>query len=365
MTTDEITTTASPTRNGSPQPAPAVGEGQPTLDAPALAPLCQLRIEIHDLQTVLQSVDRGQVKLASYADYIAKTRKDVARLFKEIEPNEAVLHLRNLWEQMSANPILANPAGTLEPDQQQHHLDMLNRQIQQCIYLIGTLTIPRRVNALLAEARPGYYIPFHMAFEDDVPDKGDRERILQQMALTPRAVKGGIIDLPSGLIYRYAEQRRERIWSQSLVLLTFLLCTAGVIAVCFIPIGQGAQTWDIGTMLTAWAAVLMGMITHVGIGKVKRSQTRGGLPPILAIGELPLMISAKGGQIMLRLLLALISLLALSFAMGESQDIAISAFLLGYSLDSFTEMFGTNVAQRAEIQFGDLAKRFGGMGGVA
>lgn len=41
---------------------------------------------------------------------------------------------------------------------------------------------------------PGYYMPFHEVFADDLPNPEDRDRLLKMIALTPRLTPGGFVD---------------------------------------------------------------------------------------------------------------------------------------------------------------------------
>ena len=322
--------------------------------------LRELRAEIQDLQSVLEGVRKGEATIKAYGGYIATTIHDIHDLMADIHDGDTIRHLQNLWEQMLANPILTNPDVELEAQEQLHCLNILDSQIRKMIFVLGFLTIPARVNSWLSVARPGYYIPFHLVFEDELPDHESRVRVLNYLAWSPKTIKGGIVDPANGLIYRYADSPRARRASFLLLAFVFVLCTAVVVGVCYVPLpGWPIQANDVYRFVSAWAAILIGIVAHIGVSTIKETQSRGGLPPIVAVGDFPLIISAKSGQILLKLLLTLIGFFGLAFLGGVNNLKLLNAFLVGYSLDSFLELFGTSIEQRASAQVATLKQQLG------
>lgn len=328
------------------------------LTAQQLTKLRELRAEVQDLQSVLDSVRRGESTLKTYAVYVKKTVKDINQLIPAVREGDAVRHLLNSWEQMSANPLLLTPDADFPAQEQLHYLDMLAGQIRKIVFLIGFLTIPTRVNDWLRQARPGYYIPFHLVFDDELPIQEERVKVLNYLAWSPEAIRGGIIDVANGLIYRYADEPKARRRSFWLLLLALLLCAGIVAGACYVP----AEGWPVRPIhlynfLAGWSAVLVGVVVHIGVGSVKRTQAQGGLPPIIAVGDFFMVVNARAGQILLKLLLALIGFFGLVFASGVNSITPLNAFLLGYSLDSFMEVFGSSIEQRASAQVATLKKQ--------
>lgn len=325
-----------------------------------LARLRELRAEAQDLQSALDSVRRGETTIKHYAAYIRKTVLDIQELLAVIRDGDTIRHLQNCWEQMMVNPLLATPDVACEAQQQLHYLDMLDGQLRRIVFLTGYLTIPERVNQWLAQARPGYYIPFHLVFDDELPLREDRVRVLNYLAWSPQAIRGGIVDAANGLIYRYAEQRRSRVYSFLQIIFAFLICTGVVIGACYVRVpGWPIQSTQLYSFLVGWGAVLAGIVTHIAVSGVKRAQGEGGLPPVIAVGDLSLIINARVGHILLKLLLALIGFFGVVFASGANGVTLLNTFLLGYSLDSFIELFSASVEQRATAQVAALKKQLG------
>src|SRR5215213_6637 len=150
--------------------------------------LYALRSEVQNLATILTSIRQGDADLKTYASYIKQTVTDISSIMTNpalVSDNDAIQNLHNLWQQMQVNPLLIDPAAEVEPQMQLHLLTLLASQIQRIVFIVGTLTIPARVNQWLKEARPGYYIPFHDVFDDELPELEERQKVLNYLAWSP------------------------------------------------------------------------------------------------------------------------------------------------------------------------------------
>jgi hypothetical protein len=112
-------------------------------------------------------------------------------------------------------------------------------------------------------------------------------------------------------------------------------------------------------MLGLWVALLSGVVVHVAVATGKRLQSQSELPPVLPVGDIPRMMSAKFGQIAFKLLLAVIGLYGSIFISGFGSVTTFQAFLTGYSLDSVVELFGASMEQRATAQITTLKQQLG------
>jgi hypothetical protein len=303
----------------------------------------------------------GETSLALFADYINKTVLDVDELVSGLTDGDTARHILNAWEQMQVNPLLRAPDGDHEAQAQLHYLNLLNEQIDKIVFWCGTLTIPERLAAWLDTQRPGYYVPFNQVFEDELPNPEDRLRLLESLALAPKLLRNGFVDLEAGLVYRYSEKKLERLRSFAYLILAALLFTGIVVGAC-LPAWPGwpLERENLAALLVGWVALLVGVIVHNGVGSVKRSRARGGLPVVVAPSEWQIIINAKAGQMILKLFIALIGLFALVFSSGIDQVTLFNSFLVGYSLDSFVEMFGASMEQRAGAQLSAMQQKLGG-----
>jgi hypothetical protein len=351
-----------------PAAAPPMGGGSRPAAADAwFRRLRALRVEAQDLRAVLAVVRRGDAPLARYVEYIGKTCADVDELVAGLEDDDdCIRHVRNAWELMRTCAVMRAPDQVLDPQLQMQLLNLLDAQARRIVYWTSYRTIPNRLLQWLREAQPGYAIPFHAVFEDEVPDAEDRQKILNHLACTPEALKdvGGLVDPESGLVYRYHPSARRRAGSAATLALVLASLTAVVAFAGPALAPPGQTTWTARVLLFGWAGVLVGTLTHVAVAAAKRLRTQGASPAVLPVGRLMLLLNAKEGMILLRSGLALLGFFALAFATtmpdpAHFGTFLLNCFLVGYSLDSVVELFGAGMDQRAAALQAGLKARLG------
>ena len=325
-----------------------------------LKQLGELRAVLQDLQAVLENVRKGDAVIQTYAGYIKQTMEDVTKRLREIQDGDSILHLHNIWKQINACPLLRHPQSAFSAQEQLHYLNTLDAQFRRIVLQIGVLTIPQRVEEWLKTSHAGYYIPFHSVFDDELPVFEDRVRILNYLAWSPKTIKGGLVDPTNGLIYRYSQHWWKIVLSFMLLLVALAAAIGIIIGACYLPIaGWSLQPKYLSSLLVGWGAVLVGIVVHTGVATAKRTQVQGSGPPVIAIGDLPLLINAKIGRILLKLLLALVGFFGLVFSTGVGNVTPLTTFLVGYSLDSVVEVFGSSIEQQAAAQVGTLKQMLG------
>ena len=368
-----------PTTNGKPtgrvpREARTIAPDGATLTRDQLRRLRELRAVVLDLQSFLDGIRSGAMQLATYEDYVQKKKADLEQLMDSIPPDsfdaeaaDAIFHLHNLWDQMRANPLLLNPgtfgasgASSIAQDQLRD-LNLLDAACEGMLFQVGLLTIPDRLNEWLRLGRPGYYVPFHEVFAPELPDYDDRVRVLRHLAWSPRVIRQGLVDVSTGLIYRYSGNGLVRWLSVVEILLAVVLATGLVYLSTHLPNIDG---WPLKaeqtiTMMSAWAALFIGVVVHVCITTAKRMQDQTELPPALPVGDLARLADAKLGPTLLKVALALIGLFGLVLTAGIAQATPLQAFLAGYSLDSVVELFGASAERRASTQIAGLRQQLG------
>ena len=335
--------------------------------------LREIQAELEDLQTILASIRSGKSIIPTYAEYIETTKTNLRELLAFVNSTElpyevqnnlhTLRHLNNAWEQMQVSPLVDNPGASYDIQQQLHYLDLLAGQIDTFNSQINLLTVPHQINEWLRITSPGYYIPFHEVFAGDVQNSEERDRLLKYIALTPNLTPGGYVDTESGRIYRYSTNRWRRMLSLAMLLGALGLATGIVAASCYLPVPDWPLTPnDLPRMLVAWAAVLIGMGVHIIVGNAKRSKTQNGMPSMLM--NLILIIDARFGEIAMKFILGLIGLFGLVIISTSgipqlgflnqvstlTQVTPLNAFLVGYSLDSILELFGTNLEGTSQVK---------------
>lgn len=335
-------------------PSGTPGEGEGPADEAWLALLRRLRAEVQDLRGVIALVQAGTSTLQAQNAYLTKTKTDLEQIHRQLaenpDGNDTVHHLLNMLEQMEHNPLFSPPEEELSGQAQTHATTLLLADIRRIERLVGLLTIPTRLNEWLEKSRPGYYIPFHLVFKDEIPNEDDRRTVLNHLAWSPEVVKNGIVDVTNGLVFRYAEEstvRRRSLGWLALGILLSLLVVVGAAYVLFPTLSLPERADQAAAFVIGWLSVVVGVVAHIGVEGAKRErQTR--LPTILAVTDLRKIIDARLGQILWKLLLVLIGFFAVAFAIDPGSVSPANGFLVGYSLDSIVGVFGASIETKVK-----------------
>jgi hypothetical protein len=201
-------------------------------------------------------------------------------------------------------------------------------------------------------------IPFHCAFDEDLPSFDDQVRVLKSLTWQPKVIEAGGVNPTNGLIYRYSVSFWWRAFS---VLVIIAVLSAIILGLSWRESVLKQYIGDLNTegpsYLILWGALLGGMIFHIAVATQKCLQTQLDSPPIFAFYRFLPLLNAHLGLYLFKLLLSLIGFFGL--VMGLATTTSFNAFLVGYSLNSIVELFGTSVAQRATVQTAVLNKQLG------
>jgi hypothetical protein len=329
-------------------------------------PLRSLRAEIQDLQQLLTCVGQGEITLDNSADYITKTMNDISIIMQTIKEedyplfNDQIRHLFNLWEKIDFCVLLKHPKGTYSAQEQTKYLNTLDKIFRDFVFNIGWITIPSRIQDWEELSKPGFYLPFHDLFADELPDPADRAKFLNALYYQPELIKGMLVEPDTGLLYRYSLVLKQRIINYLILFASVIAAIGILIGFVYIPIdGWLLKPADLGMILIGWLAVDVGLVVHVAVGITKKTQTQNNRPPIMAISQIPLLLDAKLGLVLFKILLTLIGFLGLVFATNKLQASILNSFLVGYSLDSVVELFSSSIEQKANAQLSTLKEQLG------
>lgn len=340
-----------------------------------LQKLRNISAEVQDLRSVLQRIRKGEVPLARFKDYILMTCTQIDGLIDSIESeDDCIRHVHNAWEQMKTCRLVREPGLEFKPEDQMRLLTLLDEQCRRIIYWTGYRTIPDRLKSWLIYMKPGYALPFHSLFEDEMPDAEDRQKVLNQLAWTPGFLDkhGGIVDPESGLVfcYHYHDRVVRRFMALAWVLIAVLFATAGVWAVTQMPpleaLDPRVQARNTAIVLQAWGALVVGTLVHIAVGAAKRMREQGANGTVLPVSRFLIMLNARLGFVLIKVFMALIGLFALVYTSNlkdfteDVSPLLFNAFLVGYSLDSVIELFGAGMDQRAGAHQAMLKKQLGG-----
>jgi hypothetical protein len=242
---------------------------------------------------------------------------------------DKVVTIENAWERT----VLAWPQAGHSGGQIVQRAEKADRQLNALVRQCGLLTIPDRANIHLRELPVGQPLDFHLTFQDELPLLEDRQEILAHIAAHPKAVEG-VVDFAHGLIYRTSPHVYRQLLSLCWILLlpvvggvALLLATRPAIAVLEPPF-----TAYLPVYLLLWG----GGVAHVLVDIVKQERSGQGA---LALSGRWLWLHAKEASLMMGGLYLVIGFIGL-LAWNHWQPIdGLTAFTVGYSIDSFVDIF--------------------------
>lgn len=331
----------------------------PVQDKEILKNLNILRREAHDLQRMLMLANQDENVLKENLHYIEKTVSDLKKVMEQIpdaDPHgnnvhhDAYRHLNNLWEQFCMSPLL-DAAKINDPNTKftGAQFAFLDESLRRLIYQVSVLIVPTELMDWLGNSRSGYYIPFHEFYADRMPAYEDRVALLKHLKWSPKLLNGGLVDEQNGYILRYSTRVSERRTTFIVVMMVLLLASLLVAAIPSLAEADSPVKDEGALLFLGWLSTLAGVIVHVAVGMAKREA-----PPIIALGELHLLINARAGNIILNILMALFAYLGFIATTGLENLTLLSAFLVGYSLDSFVGLItdkisGLSASQQAKF----------------
>lgn len=307
--------------------------------------------EIRGLQQILRPIAEGRTTLDRAADHIERVVPRVTNALEKIDPRkpgeaEAVAQARIQWEIARVSPVLARPHDALGADVLLPEVAHVLDHTDEMLFVLARVTVPPRVKRWLSGTVPHHYVPFHDVFEDELPRRDQRERLLHYMAHNAAGLDNGIISPNAGLIYRHSGGHVLRSWATVLL----LAALAGAIGFLLLHGSVPFVGWELAFLLPRdpagqatlyllpWLGILGGVAIHAIVEAEKRSLNKG-RPPLFSFALFPRWIDALAGVIIYRGLLSLVALVGM-FAFPADAATPLTAFFVGYSLDSFVGLFG-------------------------
>lgn len=273
------------------------------------------------------------------------------------QQGDEIARIENLWERVKLNwpnPTEKDDAVIIR------QIANVDQDLSELIYHAGYLTIPWRVNQHLEQLRIGQSLDFHSTFEDEMPKPEDRMKILSSMYSHPLVVDG-VVDVQRGLIYHASPNPSRRILSYVLMVLTFL---AGVLVVAlFANLGTwlNLQNWPITSgrfseLLVGYLFITLGGVAHIGIDALKQARANKG-QAFLAIEDMLMWVHVKELSIITGIASLIIGSLALAITLPKVEW--QMAFFVGYSIDSFIDLFLQRFTETAAISAQTLKGKLG------
>jgi hypothetical protein len=269
---------------------------------------------------------------------------------------DLIASIENSWEKVAINL----PRSQSEPaDQILQRLPTISHDINDLIFQAEYLTIPPRLNQHLEELRSGQYLDFHGTFEDELPNREDRVKVLSLLYQHPLAVDG-VVDVESGIVYAASKKQSRRLASFGLILLAFLAGVGIVVFLSYVGGSLNLANWPIGQqrlseLLVGYLFLTFGGIAHIGVDVLKQTRSKKG-QSFMAIEDLGLWIHVKEMSIIAGIGSLIIGIIGLALLTPKVEW--ETAFFVGYSIDSFVDLFlqrfGKTVATNTEALKGKL-----------
>lgn len=241
---------------------------------------------------------------------------------------DEITKIESLWERVKL--YLPSDLSCIQPPDLLDKISKAEPLLKKIVYHCCLITIPSRVNQHLQHLRVGNSLNFHETFEDELPDEKDRIELLKYLRSHPTFV-GGIVDVENGLIYR-ASPKRWRRWVSILLVIFFAAVGAvvswGLILLADIPI-------DLGRFLKLYLFVIIGGIAHIGVDALK--EIRAGEETLPALGDVFMWIHVKEASVIAGVITLLCVFLGMIVWVKDVN--VMTAFLVGYSADSFMDLF--------------------------
>lgn len=252
---------------------------------------------------------------------------------------DEIICLEDSWRQFFEDwSILPIKNTQFDVDKVLYQIEEENKYLDELIFKAGYLTIPERTKKHLETERVGQGFDFHEAFKDELPSFEGRLKILEFMRINPIYIDG-IVDVKNGMIYRASpeKKRRNKSYRDILILLVVGLFIIWVVSI----IGYWIQDWFISPsrtkeLIVGYIFVIIGGISHVIVDALKQARSTKE-SNMIVLEDWFFWIHVKESQIMMGIFSLLVGTLGLAF-FSQKVDWQ-TAFLVGYSIDSFIDLF--------------------------
>lgn len=244
------------------------------------------------------------------------------------------------WERVYCFwPHLPLDIDKINLDELFNNLDKVDSLLDEIIFHASKITIPHRISHHLESLRIGQPLDFHETFEDELPKYEERVKVLRYINSHPKIVEG-VVDVDNGKIYHASPNIRRRYMSFAVIGGVILL--GGILVFVFSNMGSWLNlkdwpvTFSFTELIVAYFFILIGAFVHIGVEGVKQYRANQG-QTFLAIENWLLWIHIKEVPIIMSIISLWIGFFGLALLL---QNVGWqTAFFVGYSIDSFVDLF--------------------------
>jgi hypothetical protein len=266
---------------------------------------------------------------------------------------DAVTELENQWREM--RHALSWPSKFTAIDIASR-IDGAETHFREIEWQAALVTVPNRVRQHLRTKRVGGQLRFHDAFRDEITDEAQRVRLLSYLS-QHAASFSGVVDVPSGVIYRVAPKPRRRV--ASWVAIGLLATVGGYLFVLVLTRGlpeiqltlggiSGITPERFSELMGAYWGLLIGAVTHIVVEAIKQQQ-RGDSSSFLALEDWFLWVHVRETSLIVGVLGLYVVLVGLAVTLTTPGSLTfLTAFGAGYSFDSILGLFITRFDSSAK-----------------
>jgi len=289
------------------------------------------------VRKVLPYVERNAVEI--------RKSLDVGR---EVLVANAKLHLKygrtwtalgNAWEHAVGNWPRPAGAAAVEVHAVRGSSVEVRRHLNRMFVESGRVVIPSRLRRWAAAKRIGDKLDFHARFEHELPEKAGRQEILDWLAEAPTGAPG-IIDAKTGFLTVASLKPWRRAISYAIFIGVAALLTAAAAAGPAVAgqVGAGGTALDARSPINAmwlFLATLLGGAAHLGVDAIKEARSATVGPR--ALEDMALWGHVHERQIVWAMVMLWVAWLV--YSLIDPNPTPYFAFVLGYSVDSFIDIF--------------------------
>ncbi|MEP7009841.1 MAG: hypothetical protein ABJC13_05925 [Acidobacteriota bacterium] len=265
---------------------------------------------------------------------------------------DPVANIENAWQRAT----LSWPTSGDDTEQALQNFTAITQELKSVVLWCGMLTIPNRVRQHLSQLRIGGALDFHASFADELPEIEDRLFILRYIHSHPAVVKG-VVSLSDGLIFKAAETSLRRTLSLWLILSAALFGFVAVWASCWFGMIICTSEKSLSSLMQGYALVLVGAVAHVLVDFLKMD--RASKANTSGLQDWVLQIHVQEISFLKVAISLWIGFLLLAYSTDKPIDWK-TAFLLGYGIDSFLDLFLQRFASKVASGTTTLQRDLGG-----
>ncbi|MCX6690863.1 MAG: hypothetical protein NTW33_02120 [Methanoregula sp.] len=280
----------------------------------------------------------------------------------------------NIWDRLGKSKKFDETAEFLG------RIDDLDKLLCGMIFRINILTIPGRINDHFETLLPGQELNFSENFGDELCKKDDASPVLTYIKNHPKCING-VVNEEKGIIYKVDPRAWRRIISIAVIGVIWIVTAIGVfllpailsltrypfsitvpnitIANVSVTILNFASSTPVDTTITGYflcvcyALVILGGLAHILIGGLKQAKSAPAGSRLAVEGWIRWfhINEQQNWAAALSLFVGFIFMIVVL----KTADY-VTAFFIGYSIDSIVELFNTRLDVAATAKTAEIKK---------